>query len=148
MFILVPVRGVEPLPKGKKKRVTCCGYLCIYCRMDKIYIRDLALRCIIGVYPEERREKQDVIINIVLECDLARAASTDRLEDTVNYKELKQKIRALVEESQFFLIERLADRIAALCLANPAVGTATVTVDKPGALRFARSVAVEITRSR
>ena len=117
-------------------------------RMDRIYIRDLALRCIIGVYPEERREKQDVIINLVLECDLAVAARSDRLEDTMNYKELKQQIRAMVEASEFLLIERLADRIAEICLQNRRVQSATVTVDKPGALRFARSVAVEITRTQ
>ncbi|HBA86130.1 MAG TPA: dihydroneopterin aldolase [Verrucomicrobia bacterium] len=116
--------------------------------MDKIFIRDLALRCIVGIYPEERREKQDVIVNIVLEADLSPAARTDRIEDAVNYKEIKQSVRAMVEESQFFLIERLAGRIASLCLDNPKVMNVTVTVDKPGALRFTRSVAVEITRSR
>lgn len=114
--------------------------------MDKIYIRDLALRCIIGIYPEERREKQDVIFNVVLEGDFSKAARTDRISVAVNYKELKQEIRALVESSQFLLIERLADRVAALCLKNRAVRRVTVTVDKPGALRFARSVAVELTR--
>ena len=115
---------------------------------DRIYIRDLALRCLIGVYPEERRERQDVIINVVLEADLAPAAASDRLEDAVDYKGLKKSILALVEGSAFQLIETLADRIARLALADVRVRRATVTVDKPGALRFARSAAVEITRSR
>ena len=115
---------------------------------DKIYIRDLALRCIIGVYPEERRDKQDVIINIVLECDHSAAAKSDQLTDAVNYKELKQDVIRLVEASAFNLIETLADRIVQLCLARPKVQRATVTVDKPAALRFARSVAVEISRAR
>ena len=115
---------------------------------DKIYIRDLALRCIIGVYPEERREKQDVIINVALACDHSAAARSDRLEDAIDYKQLKLRIRELVEASQFNLIETLADRIVALCLHEPRVQAATVTVDKPGALRFARSVAVEVTRRR
>jgi D-erythro-7,8-dihydroneopterin triphosphate epimerase len=117
-------------------------------KMDRIYIRDLALRCIIGVYPEERHEKQDVIINVVLESDHAAAAKSDQLADAVDYKQLKLQIRALVEGSRFNLIETLADRIAALCLQAPKVQAATVTVDKPGALRFARSVAVEVTRRR
>ena len=116
--------------------------------MDRIYIRDLALRCIIGVYPEERREKQDVTINVTLECDHSAAAASDRLEDAVDYKGIKKEIIRLVEGSQFQLIEALAERIAGLCLENSKVAAATVCVDKPGALRFARSVAVEVTRLR
>jgi dihydroneopterin aldolase/D-erythro-7,8-dihydroneopterin triphosphate epimerase len=114
--------------------------------MDKIYIRDLALRCIIGIYPEERREKQDVIINVIMTCDHSNAAAKDDIQYAVDYKGIKKRILALVESSQFNLIETLADRIARLCLENPGVKSATVTVDKPNALRFARSVAVEITR--
>lgn len=115
---------------------------------DRIHIRDLALRCVIGVYPEERREKQDVVVNVVMETDHSAAAKSDRLEDAVDYKTIKKEIIRLVEGSSFNLIETLADRIARVCLSNPKVQAATVTVDKPGALRFARSVAVEITRAR
>jgi dihydroneopterin aldolase/D-erythro-7,8-dihydroneopterin triphosphate epimerase len=115
---------------------------------DRILIRDLALRCIIGIYPEERREKQDLLLNLALECDGRAAARSDRIEDAVDYKSLKKEIVALVQDSSFRLIETLADRVAALCLARRGVRRATVTVDKPAALRFARSVAVEITRSR
>jgi dihydroneopterin aldolase/D-erythro-7,8-dihydroneopterin triphosphate epimerase len=115
---------------------------------DKIYIRDLALRCVIGVYPDERREKQDVNINIVLECDHSSAAKSDRIADAVDYKEIKKEVIQLVENSDFNLIETLADRIAQACLRDKKVQRATVTVDKPAALRFARSVAVEISRER
>lgn len=115
---------------------------------DKIYIRDLALRCIIGVYPEERRDKQDVIINIVLECDHSAAAKSDQLTDAVDYKEIRKTVIKLVEASEFNLIEKLADQIARVCLQNPKVLKVTVTVDKPAALRFAKSVAVEVTRNR
>ena len=115
---------------------------------DRIYIRDLALRCIIGIYPEERRDKQDIIINVVLEADLAPAATSDQLADTVDYKALKKKILALVDGSAFNLIETLADRIARLSLEDRRVRRSTVTIDKPGALRFARSVAVEISREQ
>lgn len=116
--------------------------------MDRIYIRDLALRCIIGLYPEERKNKQDVIINIVLETDLRAAGKSDALKDTVDYKAIKLAILDFVENSSFQLIESLAEGIAAICLKDKRVLNAAVTIDKPGALRFARSVAVEITRSR
>ena len=116
--------------------------------MDKIYIRDLCLRCIIGIYPHERAEKQDVVINVVLEGDLSAAEKSDDIADTINYKTIKKRILKLVENSGFFLVERLAGEIAKLCLKENAVRRVTVTVDKPGALRFARSVAVEITREK
>ncbi|MFH0879716.1 MAG: dihydroneopterin aldolase [Lentisphaerota bacterium] len=116
--------------------------------MDKIYIRDLALRCLIGVYPEERHEKQDVLLNITLECDQRAASRSDRLEDAVDYKHIKQRVRDMVEASQYQLIESLAQKVSEICLENTKVHSVTVTVDKPSALRFARSVAVEITRAR
>jgi len=116
--------------------------------MDRIYIRDLALRCIIGIYPEERTIKQDVIINVMMEADLRAAGTSDALEDTVDYKTIKLAILDFVEKSNFKLIESLAEGIAAICLKNQRVQRANVTIDKPGALRFCRSVAVEVTRSR
>jgi len=116
--------------------------------MDKIYIQDLALRCIIGVYPEERRDKQDVIINVVLEADLQAAGLSDDLRNSVDYKSVKKRILEIVEGSDFNLVETLAERIAATCLEDPRVRRAVVRVDKPGALRFARSVAVEVDRAR
>jgi dihydroneopterin aldolase/D-erythro-7,8-dihydroneopterin triphosphate epimerase len=116
--------------------------------MDRIYIRDLALRCIIGLYPEERTNKQDVIINVIMETDLRASGKSDALEDTVDYKTIKLAILDFVESSRFNLIEALAEGIAAICLKNNRIQSATVTVDKPGALRFTRSVAVEVTRSR
>jgi len=115
--------------------------------MDRIYIRDLALRCIIGLYPEERTNKQDVIINIALETDLRAAGKSDDLNDTVDYKAIKLAILDFVENSSFNLIESLAEGIAAICLKDKKVQSATVTIDKPGALRFCRSVAVEVKRT-
>ncbi len=116
--------------------------------MDRIYIRDLALRCIIGIYPDERKSKQDVIINAALAGDFSAAARSDDIADSVNYKEIKQEMVRLVESSSFNLIETLAERLVDICLRHPKVIEATVTVDKPGALRFARSVAVEFTRRK
>jgi D-erythro-7,8-dihydroneopterin triphosphate epimerase len=116
--------------------------------MDKIFIRDLALRCIIGIYPEERREKQDVVINVVMHADLSKAGRSDDLADTVDYKAIKKAILKLVDGSGFQLIESLAERIADIALSNDKVQQVVVTIDKPGALRFAKASAVEITRKK
>lgn len=116
--------------------------------LDRIYIRDLRVRCIIGIYPEERRALQEIEINVVMYADLRKAAASDNIEDTVDYKSVKKAIAAHVEVSQCLLVERLAQEIADICLAVRGVERVQVTVDKPGALRFARSVAVEITRSK
>jgi FolB domain-containing protein len=102
----------------------------------------------VGIYPEERREKQDVNINITLYADLSRAGQSDDLADTVNYKAVKKEILAMVEESSCLLVERLAERIAEICLSHRGVEAARVLVEKPGALRFARTVGVEIFRER
>ena len=115
---------------------------------DKIYIRDLALRCIIGVNQNERTEKQDVIINVILFTDTRKAGQTDVLGDSVDYKMVKKAILSLVEKSEFLLIEKLADEIAKVCLDDSKVQKVNVTVDKPGVLRYTRSVAVEIVRTR
>lgn len=114
--------------------------------MDKITIRDIALRCVIGVYPEERREKQDVIITVTLHADLARAGRTDDVHDTVDYKAVEKAIVALVEGSEFALVEALAQALADVCLSFERVERVDVGVEKPGALNFARTVAVEISR--
>jgi D-erythro-7,8-dihydroneopterin triphosphate epimerase len=116
--------------------------------LDRIYIRDLFLRCIIGLNDEEREKTQDVMINIVLYADLRRSGTTDDIADSVNYKTIKKAVIALVEKSTFRLLEKLAEEIASVCLADPRVRSVDVTVDKPGALRFAKSVAVAISRER
>lgn len=116
---------------------------------DRIYIRDLALRCIIGIYPEERKNLQDVIINVVMEVDShAAAAASDDIADAVDYKTITKQLITLVEDSSYNLIETMAEHCADICLRPAKVRRATVTIDKPGALRFARSVAVEVTRQR
>ncbi len=113
---------------------------------DKIYIRDLSVRCLIGINEDERIEKQDVIINVVLYTDLKKAGQSDRIEDAVNYKTVKKDILTLAEGSSYFLIEKLAEEIAGTCLGYTGIQKVSVMVDKPGALRYARSVAVEIVR--
>ena len=116
--------------------------------MDRILIKDLMLRCVLGLSDEERREKQDVLINLILWADLRPAIASDRIEDTVDYSAVKKQIIALVEGSHYHLAETLADRIATVCLEQKAVQQVQVTVEKPTALRFAHSVGVELIRNR
>ena len=114
--------------------------------LDQIQIHDLLVRCIVGLNPDERREKQDVIINLTLFTDLHAAGQSDRLEDSVDYRALKQRVISVVEASSDLLVERLAQRIADTCLEFDRVARVRVRLEKPGALRFARSVGVEILR--
>ena len=116
--------------------------------MDRIHIRDLALRCIIGIDDRERRERQDVVLQLTLHADLRRACGSDRFEDTVDYRAIKKRVVTLVEGSQFQLIEALAEAVARSCFEDERVAVADVTVEKPGALRFARTVAVQVVRRR
>ena len=116
--------------------------------MDKIHIRDLSLKCIIGINRDERSRKQSILINVTIYTDLSKACRTDNIKDSVDYKAVKKKIISAIESSSFFLIEKLAETIAGICLENKKVQKVRVCVDKPGALRFSRSVAVEITRKK
>jgi D-erythro-7,8-dihydroneopterin triphosphate epimerase len=115
---------------------------------DRLFIRDLLVRCYVGLSDEELRERQDVLISLVLYVDLAQATSSDRVEDSVNYRDVKKRILALAEGSRVRLVETLAARIAQMCLEYPRVERVEVTVEKPTALRFARSVGVTIVRGR
>ena len=115
---------------------------------DQIQIKDLHLRTIIGINEEERRDRQDVLINIVLYADIQAAGACDDIDHAVNYRTITKRVIKLVEESQFYLVEKMAAEIAAICLKDPRVEEVSVRVEKPGALRFARSVGVEIHRTR
>ena len=114
--------------------------------MDRIVIRELLVRCVLGVDDEERREMQDVLVTVTLHADLRRAGESDRLEDAIDYRAIKKQVMAAAEGSHYRLVEALAERIATLCLAQPGVRRVDVLVEKPGSLRFAHSAAVEITR--
>lgn len=115
---------------------------------DRIFIRDLAIRCIVGIDEHERQEKQDVLVQITMHVDLRQAGRTDALEDTIDYRALKKRILERAGQSQFHLVEALAQSIAEECLRDQRVDRVEVAVEKPGALRFARTVGVEIVRSR
>lgn len=114
---------------------------------DRIEIHDLLVRCIVGINPEERVKKQDVIINLTLFADLRQAGLSDDIDDAVNYKTLTKRVLDHVEESEYFLVEKMAHRIAEIAVVEFGIQRAIVSVEKPGALRFARSVGVVVDRS-
>jgi FolB domain-containing protein len=114
---------------------------------DRIEVRDLLVRCIVGINPEERVKKQDVIINLTLFGDMRQAGHSDNIEDAINYKTLTKRVIDHVEESEYFLVEKMAHKIAEIAVLEFGVERAIVSVEKPGALRFARSVGVVIERT-
>lgn len=115
---------------------------------DKIIISDLLLRGIIGINEDERINRQDILVNVVIFADTRAAAASDDIEDAVNYRTITKRIIAHVEESSDFLVEKLVDEIARIILVEFKAERTIVRVEKPGALRFARSVGVEIERHR
>ena len=116
--------------------------------MDKVIIKDLLARGIIGVNDWERKRPQDILINIILFTDTSRAAGTDHINDSVNYSTVAKKVMAHAEAAQRLTVEALANDLAKLCLEEDGVQKVMVRVEKPGAVRFAASVGVEIERSR
>lgn len=115
---------------------------------DRILIKDLLLRGIIGINEWEREKRQDILINITLFGDLRVAGKSDAIEDTINYRTITKKLITLVEGGEPYTVEFLASEIARICLEVNEVQKARVRVEKPGALRFARSVGVQIERTR
>jgi FolB domain-containing protein len=116
--------------------------------MDQVFISDLIARGIIGVNEWEREKPQDVSINIVLFADLHKAGSSDNIQDSVNYRTVAKMVLAHAETAQRQTVEALAADIARLCLEQPGVQQVRVRVEKPGAVRFSRTVGIEIERSR
>ena len=115
---------------------------------DMILIKDLLIRGIIGIHDWEREKKQDILINIVMEADCRPAGLSDDFKDAVDYRAVTKKVLVLVENSSFFLVEKLAAEIAEICMEDERVEMTRVRVEKPGAVRFARSVGVEVERRR
>lgn len=114
---------------------------------DRIFIRDLLVRGIVGVNPEERHSPQDILLNLELWMDTRAAAGTDDIAYAVNYRSVCKRVIEHVEGGSPMLVERLASDIARLLLTEFAVERVRVRVEKPGAVRFARSVGVEIERA-
>lgn len=116
--------------------------------MDQILIKDLTARGVIGISESERSQPQDIVINIILFTDISKGALSDNIEDCVNYRTVSKKVLQLAQTSTRFTVEALAEDIANLCLSEENVSSVRVRVEKPGAVRFSRSVGVEIERSR
>jgi len=114
--------------------------------MDIIFIRDLRVDTVIGIYDWERSIKQTVQIDLELAADIARAAASDSIDDTLNYKAVAKRVIAFVEQSSFQLVETLAERIVALVREEFSVPWVRLTLNKGEAVRGARGVGVVIER--
>jgi dihydroneopterin aldolase/D-erythro-7,8-dihydroneopterin triphosphate epimerase len=115
---------------------------------DTIFIKDLLIRTVIGVHDWERKARQDVLINIEMDVDARLAGQSDDFHDTVDYRAVAKRVIEFVQASEFQLVEALAQGVAGLCLEDTRVERVRVRVEKPGALRFARTVGIEIERDR
>jgi FolB domain-containing protein len=116
--------------------------------MDQVFIKDLLVRGIIGINDWEREKPQDILINIDISADLSAAGESDDIRDSINYRTIARKAQAQAESAERLTVEALAADIAKLCLEEPGVIKVRVRIEKPNAVRFARSVGVEVERSR
>jgi len=115
---------------------------------DRIIIADLLARGTIGINEAERRTRQDVLVNVVLHTDVRPAALSDDPRDIIDYRAVARSLMAHVESSRYRLLEALAVELARICVVEHGAARAVVRVEKPGAVRFSRSVGVEVDRAR
>ena len=116
--------------------------------MDQVFITDLEARGIIGINDWEREKPQKILINLVLFTNLKAIGKSDNIQDGVNYRTIAKLAQAHAEKAARFTVEALAEDLAQLCLKETGVQKVRVRVEKPGAVRFARSVGVEIERTK
>jgi dihydroneopterin aldolase len=116
--------------------------------MDKIFIHALKSEAIIGIFDWERQVRQTVVVDIEIRADIRKAALTDSVDDTLNYKRVAKQVLAFIEASQFHLVETLAEHIAMLILEDFGVPWVRITLSKPGAVRNSRDVGVALERDR
>jgi dihydroneopterin aldolase len=116
--------------------------------MDKIFIHALKTEAIIGIFDWERQVKQTVIVDIEIGVDVTKAALSDSIDDTLNYKRVAKRVLAFVEASNFHLVETLAEHIAMLILEDFGIAWVRLSLSKPGAIRSSRDVGVSIERGR
>ena len=114
--------------------------------MDKIFLSELKIDTVIGIWEWERRIRQTVVVDLEMSADIAKAAATDDVVDTLNYKSVAKRVQEFVAESSFQLVETLAERIAAIIREEFSVAWVKVRVNKPGAIRGSKAVGVEIER--
>jgi len=117
-------------------------------RPDTIFLYDLKVDTVIGIWEWERKIRQTVSIDLEMGADIRRAAATDSIDDTLNYKQVAKRVKQLVSESEYQLVETMAERIAETVLAEFEIPWIDVRVNKPGAIRGARDVGVRIRRQR
>jgi dihydroneopterin aldolase len=116
--------------------------------MDKIFIHALKTEAIIGIFDWERQVKQTVIVDIEISADVRKAALSDSIDDTLNYKRVAKRVLSFVEGSKFHLVETLAEHIAMLMLEEFGVAWVRISLSKPGAIRSSRDVGVILERDR
>ena len=116
--------------------------------MDKIFIHALKTETIIGIFDWERQVRQTVLVDIEISADIRKAALTDSIDDTLNYKRIAKSVLAFVEASQFHLVETLAEHLAMLVLEEFGVAWVSIILSKPGAIRSSRDVGVALERDR
>ncbi len=114
--------------------------------MDKIFLSQLSVECIVGIWDWERRVKQTVIIDVEMAADIRKAAATDHIDDTIDYKRVAKRLLAFVGESQYQLVETLTEAIAKVIVTEFGVSWVKVRLNKRGAIRGARDVGIEIER--
>lgn len=114
--------------------------------MDKVFIKNLLIRGIIGISERERSNRQDIVVNATLFTDTSAAAESDDIADCVNYRTVAKSLIAHVEGTARYTVEALASDLMEICLSGKGVKGAKVRVEKPGAVRFSESVGVEIER--
>jgi dihydroneopterin aldolase len=117
-------------------------------RMDTVFIEDLRIETVIGIYDWERKIRQVVAIDLEMAFDNRKPAASDRIEDTLNYKAVSKRLIAFVEESSFQLVETLAERCAEIVMAEFPVPWLRLKLSKPGAVRGSKAVGVVIERGR
>src|SRR5262245_36070283 len=114
--------------------------------MDKIFLSALTTECIVGIWEWERRVKQRIVLDIEMATDIRRAATTDHIDDTLDYKKVSKRLLAFVEASEYQLVETLTEHIARLIVQEFGVPWVRVKLNKQGAIRGARDVGIEIER--
>lgn len=115
--------------------------------MDKIFINDLQVETVIGIFDWEREIKQTISINLEMEFDISKAAKSDDINDSLDYKKVSKRIISLCENADSYLVENLIEKIAQVVLKEFPVSKVTVSLEKPGALRGSKSVGIKITRA-
>jgi len=115
--------------------------------MDKIFIHALKTETIVGIFDWERQVKQTVVLDIEFSADIRRAALSDSIDDTLNYKGVAKRVLAFIEESRFHLVETLAEHVAMLILEEFSVSWVRIALSKPGAIRSSRDVGVTLERA-